>query len=468
MARTNSLAFRLLAIAAIWSVLGLAGGGLALSSLFTRSAEGNFDTRLNADLDSVIAAADRDAEGKLNVAQSFVDPRFANAFSGWYWQISSLNAKTQPEGADTLLRSTSLWDQSLRLGPAPALGVSQKGYMIGPHKKRLRYIENVVSIPDDPERQAAHPSADHRYRFIVAGDVSDVEAEISTFNITLWWATITLGVGLLSAMFVQVRLGLAPLGRVSRALAAIREGRADHLEGDFPAEIKPLADELNALVAHNAQVVTRARTHVGNLAHFLKTPLSVLANEAQGAQGPLAEAVTRQVSVMRRQVDHYLARARTVGSVAVIGARTEVAPVVADLTRALSKLYAPRGVTIDRQCPDGLSFRGDRADLEEMIGNLLDNACKWAMEQVEIVVAPAGAGRLNITVADDGPGLTDDQMSRVLERGERLDQSKSGSGLGISIVKEIAALYGGALTLGRSSSGGLVAHLILPAADMKL
>jgi hypothetical protein len=251
MARTNSLAFRLLAIAAIWSILGLAGGGVALSELFTRSAEGNFDTRLNADLDSVIAAADRDAEGKLNVAQSFVDPRFANAFSGWYWQVSSLDP--QPEGTETLLRSTSLWDQSLHLGPAPALGVALKGYTVGPRKKRLRYVENVVSIPDDAAQPGAKP-AEHRYRFIVAGDVSDVEAEISTFNITLFWATVILGVGLLSAMFVQVRLGLAPLRRVSQALAAIREGRADHLEGDFPAEIKPLADELNALEVRSARV----------------------------------------------------------------------------------------------------------------------------------------------------------------------------------------------------------------------
>jgi signal transduction histidine kinase len=464
MLRTNSLAFRLLAIASIWSILGLAGGGVALSQLFTRSAEGNFDTRLNADLDSVIAAADRDAEGKLNVAQSFVDPRFANAFSGWYWQVSSLDP--QPEGSDTLLRSTSLWDQSLKLGAAPPLGVARKGYTIGPRQKRLRYVENVVSIPDDAAQPGTKP-ADHRYRFIVAGDVSDVEAEISTFNITLLWATIILGAGLLSAMFVQVRLGLAPLRRVSLALAAIREGRADHLEGQFPTEIKPLADELNALVAHNAQVVTRARTHVGNLAHFLKTPLSVLANEAQGSQGSLGESVMRQVLVMRRQVDHYLARARTVGSVAVIGARTEAAPVVSDLTRALSKLYAPRGVTIEKECPDGLSFRGARADLEEMIGNLLDNACKWAIEMVEIVVTPVGAGRLKITVSDDGPGLNDDQIVRVLERGERLDQTKPGTGLGLSIVKEIADLYGGSLTLSRSHLGGLATELILPAADAK-
>src|SRR6185295_12303810 len=166
MPRTNSLAFRLLAIAAIWSILGLAGGGIALSSLFTRSAEGSFDNRLNADLDSVIAAADRDAEGKLNVAQSFVDPRFCNAFSGWYWQVSSL-APT-PEGSETLLRSTSLWDQQLRLGPPPALGASQKGYTIGPRKRRLRYIENVVSIPDDAaQTQSTEKPAEHRYRFIV-------------------------------------------------------------------------------------------------------------------------------------------------------------------------------------------------------------------------------------------------------------------------------------------------------------
>ena len=462
--RTNSLAFRLLAIAAIWSILGLAGGGIALAELFRRSAEGSFDTRLNADLDSVIAAADRDAEGKLNVAQSFVDPRFANAFSGWYWQVSSLDP--QPEGSDTLLRSTSLWDQSLHLGAAPALGAAQKGYTIGPRKKRLRYVENVVSIPDDAAQPGVKP-ADHRYRFIVAGDVSDVEAEISTFNITLFWATAILGIGLLSAMFVQVRLGLAPLRRVSQALAAIREGRADHLEGEFPVEIKPLADELNALVAHNAQVVTRARTHVGNLAHFLKTPLSVLANEAQANQGPLGETVLRQVMVMRRQVDHYLARARTVGSVAVIGARSEVSPVVADLTRALSKLYEARGVMIEKQCPEGLSFRGDRADLEEMIGNLLDNACKWAMEQVEITVVPTDTGRLKISVGDDGPGLNEEQIVRVIERGERLDQSKPGSGLGLSIVKEIADLYGGELKLGRSPLGGLQTDLVLPAAEAR-
>ena len=284
--------------------------------------------------------------------------------------------------------------------------------------------------------------------------MKEVETDVAGFNTTLSWSIMVLGAGLIGAMIVQVRLGLAPLNQVSQSLAAIREGRADSLAGEFPAEDQPLADELNALVAHNAEVVARARTHVGNLAHFLKTPLSVLANEVHGVPGQMAETVARQVQVMRRQVDHYLARARSVGSASVIGARTEVAPVVADLTRALSKIYASRAIRIERQAAEGLSFRGDRSDLEEMIGNLMDNACKWAEGEVTVTVALGKPGRLLVVVSDDGPGLNDDQKQRVIERGERLDQSKPGSGLGLGIVKAIASLYGGKLELNRAAAGG--------------
>jgi signal transduction histidine kinase len=228
-------------------------------------------------------------------------------------------------------------------------------------------------------------------------------------------------------MALFVRMGLAPLEQISKALTAIREGRSDRLEGRYPSEIQPLADELNELVKHNAEVVARARTHVGNLAHFLKTPLSVLANEAKGVSGALADAVNKQVGVMRRQVDHYLARARTVASAAVIGARCEVAPVVADLKRALTRIYDAQGIELEAECPEGLVFRGDRADLEEMLGNLLDNACKWAEGRVSITAMSASRpGRIRIVVADDGPGLSEEQKRRVLERGERMDESKPG------------------------------------------
>lgn len=464
MLRTNSLAFRLIAIAAGWSLLGLAVGGLFLSSIFRGSVERSFDTRLLSDLEGVIAVAELDCAGTVAMPKPLIAERFMNPFSGWYWQISSVDAdNAKPKQT---MRSRSLWDLSLATGSAPAVGEIRKALVIGPKQQRLRMVERVVSFPASDEQESGKTCVGNKnLHFLVAGDLKDVEADVAGFNKTLSWSIVILGAGLIVLMFVQVRLGLAPLNRVSQSLAAIREGRADKLEGAFPAEIQPLADELNALVAHNAEVVARARTHVGNLAHFLKTPLSVLANEVHGVPGQIAETVGRQVQVMRRQVDHYLARARSVGSASVIGARTEAAPVVSDLTRALSKIYASRGIRIERQCPEGLSFRGDRSDLEEMIGNLMDNACKWAEGNVTVAVSQDKPGRLLVVVADDGPGLDEEQKQRVMERGERLDESKPGSGLGLGIVKEIASLYGGKLELNRADAGGLSVELDLPAAD---
>jgi signal transduction histidine kinase len=465
MLRTNSLAFRLSAIAAVWSLVGLIAGSVGLSTLFRNSAERNFDTRLMSDLEGVIAVAELDCEGTVTMPRPLVAERFMNPFSGFYWQIANVEGANAAKPQATM-RSRSLWDQSLTLGAAPPSGVIRRGYASGPKQQNLRYIERIVSLPASDETVEGKTCQGNKsFLFSVAGDLQDVEDDVGSFDSTLFWSVIGLGAGLIGAMIVQVRLGLAPLRQVSQSLAAIREGRADHLEGKFPVEIQPLADELNALVAHNAEVVSRARTHVANLAHFLKTPLSVIANEVQGAQGSLAETVARQVLVMRRQVDHYLARARTVASAKVIGARTDVAPMLNDLTRALSKIYAPRGIRVERQCPEGLTFRGDRSDLEEMVGNLLDNACKWAEGEVSVSASAGRTGRLAIVVADDGPGLTDDEKERVLERGERLDESKPGSGLGLGIVKEIASLYGGTLTLGRAAAGGLSATLDLPAVE---
>ena len=459
MLRTNSLAFRLGALAAVWSLLGLLAGVLVLSRVFRDSAERSFDNRLIADLDSVIAVAELDCAGTIVMPRPLAAERFFNPFTGWYWQISS-NAK-QPK---PLMRSRSLWDQWLKLGPEAA-SVVRMGYVTGPKQQNLRYAERVVSFPASDEADEGKTCVGGSFRVMVAADLKDVDADVASFNTTLLWSIAILGAGLIGAMVLQVRWGLAPLDQVSKSLANIREGRADKLEGPFPHEIQPLADELNALVAHNAEVISRARTHVGNLAHFLKTPLSVLANEVQGATGPLAETVARQVQTMRRQVDHYLARARTVASAQVIGARAEVAPVISDLTRALNKIYSSRGVHVEKLCPEGLYFRGDRSDFEEMVGNLLDNACKWAEGEVTVTVSAGKPGRLSVVISDDGPGLTDEQMKRVVERGERLDESKPGSGLGLGIVKEIAALYGGYLTLGRAPAGGLAAELELPSVE---
>jgi signal transduction histidine kinase len=458
MPRTNSLAFRLTALAVIWSILGLTAGVFLLSRVFRESAERSLDNRLVADLESVIAVTELDCEGTIVMPRPLAAERFLNAFSGWYWQISAAD-----KPATALKKSQSLADQALKPN-TNATSAVRMGYVTGPKRQLLRLAERDISFPgpDETEEGKACVGGNAKFRIIVAADVKDVEADIASFTNTLFWSIVILGAGLVGATILQVRWGLAPLDQVSKSLANIREGRADKLEGPFPAEIEPLAEELNALVAHNADVVSRARTHVGNLAHFLKTPLSVLANEVQGATGPLAETVARQVQTMRRQVDHYLARARTVASAQVIGARAEVAPVIGDLTRALNKIYASRGIHVEKQCPEGLYFRGDRSDFEEMVGNLLDNACKWADGEVTVTVASSRPGRLSVVVADDGPGLTDEQKKRVIERGERLDESKPGSGLGLGIVKEIAELYGGQLTLGRAQAGGLSAELDLP------
>jgi signal transduction histidine kinase len=293
--------------------------------------------------------------------------------------------------------------------------------------------------------------------------MATLDAQVDTFNGLLIISFLLLGAGLVIAIFLQVRIGLLPLRRVSEALARIRDGRAQSLEGEFPKEIAPLASELNSLIAHSAEVVARARTHVSNLAHFLKTPLSVLASEADAAgASPLAGQVRRQVFTMRRQVDHYLTRARAAGNVSALGNRTLVEPVLTDLTRVLSRIHQTRGIEIELTCAPDLYFRGERQDLEEMAGNLIDNACKWA-KSVVYVTARRDSGKVVLDVEDDGPGLSPAERQKVGTRGERLDESVPGSGLGLAIVRDISKLYGGFFALDASPHGGLLARLTLPA-----
>jgi signal transduction histidine kinase len=460
----NSLTFRLIASAGVWTVIGMVAGGFLLSSVFRDSVERSFDARIMADLETVIDAANPVASGELYVERATVDPRYYTPFSGWYWQVRD-SAETEAAGkAMTPRRSRSLWDQWLSIPHVPTEDGLRRGYITGPHNQQLRFIERDITVRNlAAEARDGTEVQPHAYRIAVAADTAGLQAEVSAFNTTLAWSLALLGLGLLAAVLVQVLVGLQPLGRVGEALAAIRSGRAAKLEGEFPSEIAPLASELNALVAHNAEVVARARTHVGNLAHFLKTPLTVLSNEAQAHPGPMSDIVMKQTTAMRRQVDHYLARARAAATVDVLGARTEVLPVITDLGRTLEKIHARRGVEVEVEGAAGLAFRGERQDFEELVGNLMDNACKWARSLVTVHAEPAANGRLMVTVEDDGPGIKPEERSRVLE-GVRLDESVPGSGLGLGIVRDISGLYGGSLTLDKASIGGLKAVLTLPAA----
>lgn len=446
--RANSLAFRLVAGAAVWSLAALVVGGLALSMLFRDYVERSFDARLTVLLESLVAASEVDADGRIQLTWSPGEPRFQKPYSGWYWQIAG---SAGPE-----VRSRSLWDQELPMS-ATGDGSMRRRSAVGPAAQDLRMVARDIRLP----------GRDGALAFAVAADRGEINTEIRRFNGALIWSLGLLGLGLVAAMVIQVHYGLRPLHRLGRALANIRAGRADRLLGRYPAEIMPLAEELDLLLDQNRAVVERARTQVGNLAHALKTPLSVLTNEAAAGPAPLGPVVRRQVALMRRHVDHYLARARTAATGRVLGARTDVAAVAADLGRTLRRIHADRGLAIETDLPAGAEFRGERQDLEEMLGNLLDNACKWARRRVRLTARRSG-DRLRFTIDDDGPGLAPDLRVQVLERGARLDETKPGSGLGLAIVRDMAGLYGGTIELETAPEGGLRAILDLPAASKQI
>ena len=310
-------------------MLGLAVGGYVLSSAFRSAVLDNFDSRLSGDMDGLIAAAQPDQDGGVVLQDRFVNHEFDRVYSGLYYEIKPVT-QSQPGGQI----SHSLFDHGITPTSEVKNGVLTYGYAAGPENQALRVLSRrvefpIASTPDQNDSRA--------YTFMVAGDLAAVDAESSVFNGTLIWSFALLGLGLVVAILLQVRIGLLPLRRLKDALHRIRDGKAQQLEGNFPAEIAPLAEELNSLIEHSAEIVARARTHVSNLAHFLKTPLSVLASEADAAPGPLGDQVRRQVEVMRRQVDHYLARARAAGSVNVLGNRTPVQPVLHDLARVTSR-----------------------------------------------------------------------------------------------------------------------------------
>ncbi len=454
--RLDSLAGRLIAVAAVWTVLALAGGGFVLSNAFRNSVQGDFDSEIADDLDSLVAAVAHNAKGDIKIEQRYLSASFQRAYSGDYWQIS-------PVGKGITTISHSLFDPDRRLrfassGPPGKEGIVS-GYGEGPDGQHLRILARRIEFPITA---TAKPDDNRAYMLYVAADTAELDLRIAAFNGTLVWSFVVLGLGLIVAVFLQVRIGLQPLRKVTQSLHRIRAGTADRLEGHFPSEIEPLASELNSLIEHSAEVVGRARSYVSNLAHFLKTPLTVLTSEAESQPGPLADSVNRQVVAMRRQVDHYLTRARAAGALNVLGNRTPVAGVLDDLARTLKRIHQDAKVAIEVVCPPGLAFRGERQDLEEMAGNLLDNACKWSHGHVRVTAAPGGAA-LTLLIEDDGPGLTPDQREQVGARGERLDESVPGSGLGLAIVGDIAKLYGGTLELGTAPLGGLGVKLTLPA-----
>ncbi len=451
--RLNSLAFRLFTAAAAWALVVLPITAFVLISVYRGAVERNFDTRLNVYLiDLVTDVADARSNPAAN-PPSITDPLFNRPFSGWYWQITPLGSPTQ-----LLHTSESLLDQRVTLpseiGIEADENLTRHANLQGPDKNSLRVLEREITIDEGSAGKTGLSIA-------VSGNSDEIEKTISEFRTLLILALTVLGLGLVLATYFQVRFGLMPLRAIGRGLTAIRSGDAQMLEGDLPTEIVPLQSELNALISSNRAIVERARTHVGNLAHALKTPLSVITNEAAGKRTSFATKISGQAEIMRDQITHHLNRASMAARSGVIGGQTHVQPVVNSLVRALNRIYEERKLTLSVECSNDVVFHGEKHDLEEMVGNLLDNACKWAKSDISLTVS-VPRHKIVVAIEDDGPGLPKKERLAALKRGSRLDETKPGSGLGLSIVAELAHLYNGKLTLEKSEKGGLRARLELP------
>ncbi len=447
----NSLVGRLIWLAAGWSLAVLAVTCIALTTFFYTSAINRFDQGLKDAADGLLAGSSVDDSGEV-VPPPFTDPRALRVYSGKYWQLA------EPTGAvemHPLVRSRSLWDGDIDAPSDPSrltMGSTVFYDTVGPAKEPLRVVAMTRGLPGRKTPVV----------FMAAQDRSPVDKDVGSFFLRTAVLLVLLGVGLVAAVILQVRVGLKPLFDLSREVMEVRKGRAERVAGRYPAELEPLAAELNALVAHNQEVVDRQRTHVGNLAHALKTPLSVMLTEARGVQGALADVVTRQAETMRQQVDHHLRRARTAARAQGSRDRTLVASAIEELARTLERIFERQGVVIDWEAPDDLAFQGERQDLLEIAGNVLENACKWSRRGVWIEAEPVSADRLRLRIEDDGPGLPAERRGEVLQRGARLDESAPGSGLGLSIVDELVRAYGGSMTLGQSRRGGLLVEVELP------
>lgn len=457
--RLNSLALRLFAASALWTLLVMPVAWYMLDRSLRERERRNLDAHAEL-LVSQIAVDSMDTTGSEPVPPpNRFEPRFELPNSGWYWQVKPID----PSPARTLVSpslATATLD-SLFLKNLPANESGQRwADLPGPSGRMLRFVEVVDTI--------GHSGSGTRYSVTVTYPLDWITSRVNEVVPALLMGLALTGLGLVAMTWFQVRFGLLPLKQIEKGLSAIRNGEATSLAGELPVEIEPLQQELNALIQSNQDIVDRARTQVGNLAHALKTPLAVITNEAREDKSPFGAKVAEQASLMRDQINHYLDRARVAARIGV-GRSTEIRTVVEPLVRALERINRERDIRISFECPPDVKFQGEKHDLEEMLGNLLDNACKWAKRNVMLTVsgpardARGPSRRLTILVEDDGKGLTDDQRKRIGKRGLRLDESKPGSGLGLSIVTDLVQSYRGAFSLDKSPRGGLLVRLELPA-----
>jgi len=441
---TGSLSRRMIIIAAAWISLLLLAGGIALDRVLTNAVSDNFDDQMEYVLTAMIASSEIGPDGEIRLNRPLGDQRFLEPNSGLYYQISGQGKEPWP--------SRSLWDRTLK--------VDYSHDDTEPHFRNsdefqgepLRVLERVIVLPD----------SDTRWIFMVAASRESLDAQITELRTVLATAFAVLAFGLIILAALQTFYGLWPLRDVRREIAAMRSGRQHRLHDALPDEVMPMVNELNALLDHNEKQAEEARRHAGNLAHALKTPLTVIMNSATAQAPDLAETVIREATTMRRQVDHHLARARAVGRRGHSHSRAEVWQSLESVERAVGRLY--RHVRLDMAGSKDLAVRVERQDLDEMLGNLVENAAKYGGGSVFVTVEDGG-DMARILIEDDGRGIPEVERARIFDRGVRLDTSKPGTGLGMAIVRDVAEIYNGSIELDESEDmGGLLVRLELPKA----
>lgn len=439
----GSLTRRMIVVAGLWISILLLTGGFALDRVLSGSIIRSFDDQLIYVLNSLIYASEIGPDGEVRFNRPPADQRFIQPYSGAYFQVSGSGSDTFP--------SRSLWDRRLR--------VADSHFDLKPH------VYNSAEFGGEPlriaERDVILPGSKVRWRFQVAQSREMIDNQIADLRRTLFWSFAALGLGLLILAALQTFYGLWPLRRVQREVVAIRSGAKHRIPDGFAAEIQPLTEEINQLLAHSEEQAEEARRHAGNLAHALKTPLTVITNAATAQSADLADTVCREAAVMRRQVDHHLARARAIGRRASVQARACAWTSVEAVQRAVERLYD--GATVDAAGDKSAEVRVERQDLDEMVGNLVENAAKYGNGRVFITVE-AHDRMVDILVEDDGAGIPEAEREAIFARGARLDTDKPGTGLGLAIVRDVATIYGGRVSLEESEDlGGLLARLTLPA-----
>ncbi len=443
---TGSLSTRIMLIAAGWIVVLLLAGGVALDRTLAGLITRQFDDQLNYKLTALISSAEVGPDGDIFLVRSLGDQRFLEPNSGLYWQIRG-------QGHDDFA-SRSLWDGAIEVRgdhfdskPHYYDSTQRRGEM-------LRVIERTIVLP----------GSETQWWFTIAESREQLDLQISRTRSILLYSFVILGLGLFVMAALQTWYGLNPLRRVRQAIKHIRDSGANRVTDPLPLEVQPMVEELNALLAHTERQAEEARTHAGNLAHALKTPLTVVMNAATAKAPDLADTVIREAAVMRRQVDHHLARARAVGRRAVGQSRANVWDSVEAVLRAVTRLYEKTRFDLDGNREAIVAI--ERQDLDEILGNLIENAAKYGGGSVFVTVDHGTQpGWCEIWIEDDGMGIPEDQYQRIFDRGARLDTGKPGTGLGLAIVRDVAEIYGGTVELDESEDlGGLLVKLKLPVA----